>query len=262
MKNLKICSFLVLLFLGATMLNAQSKDTLVISPSIIKANVLKEGTHRYLVYFKMSKDARRTMPQFWTRKVERKAYQGVNAIYIDQVWENNDTIVHTTTSISDAQTMKPLFHESWWHKRGSSVVDFMNTSLTMNGQVVGKDEADAQRKASFDSFNKSLNMDVFNWHLDLEFFPMLPYKKGAIFSIPFYEPSSPTPPQFIIYQVTGEAELEGYDGQKIPCWLLSHEEKGNKELFWISKKTKEVLKLEQEVNGSMYRYKVKLGFSV
>jgi hypothetical protein len=38
--------------------------------------------------------------------------------------------------------------------------------------------------------------------------------------------------------------------------------KGNKEIFWISKRTKEVLKLEQEINSTMYRYKIKLGFSM
>jgi hypothetical protein len=43
---------------------------------------------------------------------------------------------------------------------------------------------------------------------------------------------------------------------------LVHEEKGNKEVYWISKKTKEVLKLEQEINGRFYRYKIKLGFSI
>jgi hypothetical protein len=46
-----------------------------------------------------------------------------------------------------------------------------------------------------------------------------------------------------------------------PCWLLSHEGTNNKEVFWISKKTNEVLKLEQEFGGR-YRYKIKLGFSV
>ena len=262
MKNLKISFVFALMILGNMRLQAQSKDTLVVTASMLNTNVLKEGTHRYLVYFKRNKEASRTLAQFWTRKVERKKYNGLEAIYIDQVWEDNDTIVHTTTSISDAKTMKPLYHKSWWNKRGSSTIDFLNKQLTINGQLVGDDEADPKRKASLESFKKALNTEVFNWHLDLEFFPILPYKKGAIFSIPFYEPASPTLPLYVTYQVTGEAELEGFDGQKIPCWLLYHEEKGNKELFWISKKTKEVLKLEQEVNGSMYRYKIKLGFSV
>jgi len=47
----------------------------------------------------------------------------------------------------------------------------------------------------------------------------------------------------------------------VDCWLLSHDSPGNKELFWISKKTREVLKMEQVINGTMYRYKIRLGFA-
>jgi predicted mannosyl-3-phosphoglycerate phosphatase (HAD superfamily) len=65
-----------------------------------------------------------------------------------------------------------------------------------------------------------------------------------------------------MYTVTGSASLTGYDNQQIDCWIMEHTDKGNKEIFWISKKTKEVLKLEQEVNGKLYRYKIKFGFSV
>lgn len=38
--------------------------------------------------------------------------------------------------------------------------------------------------------------------------------------------------------------------------------KETKKFFWISEKTSEVLKLEQEIDGSLYRYKIKLGFSI
>lgn len=102
---------------------------------------------------------------------------------------------------------------------------------------------------------------LLNWHLDLETFPTLPYKTGLTFVIPFYDPGTASGFQKVAYTVTGSAELIGYNDQKIDCWLLVHESKGNKEVFWISKKTNEVLKLEQEVGGRMYRYKIKLGFS-
>ena len=68
-----------------------------------------------------------------------------------------------------------------------------------------------------------------------------------------------------MYTVTGEDKLMGYDDKPVDCWVLTHEDKGNLERFWVSKKTKEVLKLEQEItqrnNQKMYRYKVKLAFS-
>lgn len=95
-----------------------------------------------------------------------------------------------------------------------------------------------------------------------ETFPTLPYKTGLTFIIPFYDPGTASGYQRVAYAVTGSAELTGYDNQKIDCWLMVHEAPGNKEVYWISKKTNEVLKLEQEVNGKMYRYKIKLGFSI
>ncbi len=96
----------------------------------------------------------------------------------------------------------------------------------------------------------------------MEVFPLLPFKEGVTFVIPFYDPGTGSSFQQVAYTVMGSSELVGYNDQKIDCWLLSHEERGNKEIFWISKKTREVLKLEQEINGSLYRYKIKLGFSI
>lgn len=90
----------------------------------------------------------------------------------------------------------------------------------------------------------------------------MPYKTGVTFIIPFYDPGTASNFQKVAYTVTGSAALIGYDDKKIDCWLLVHESKGNKEVFWISKKTKEVLKLEQEIGGKAYRFKIKLGFSI
>jgi hypothetical protein len=106
-----------------------------------------------------------------------------------------------------------------------------------------------------------LNQYTLNWHLDLEVFPVLPYKEGVTFLIPFYDPGFPAPKNQA-YTVEGSAELEGYNNQKIDCWLLTHEVRGQKATFWISKKTKEVLKLEEQIGNGRWRYKIKLGFSI
>jgi hypothetical protein len=57
-----------------------------------------------------------------------------------------------------------------------------------------------------------------------------------------------------LYTVTGSAVLSGYGNELIDCWILSHELGTNKEVFWISKKTNEVVKLEQQFNG---KYRIK-----
>ncbi len=251
--------------------NAQSRDTIQVTPEHINTKVLKEGTHRYLVYFKMGKGATRTQTQFWTREIARIEYNGRPGIEIIQSWEDKDSIVHTVKSISDVKTMKPLYHKSWWkvQRRGSTTktvsmttVDFLAGTVEHNGKLLSNADTSKQARAIWHGYKSSEGKFHLNWHLDLETFPVLPYQKGVTFIIPFYDPGTASNFQKVAYTVTGFAELVGYDNQKIDCWILVHEEKGNREVFWISKKTKEVLKLEQEINGSIYRYKIKLGFSI
>lgn len=100
-----------------------------------------------------------------------------------------------------------------------------------------------------------------NWHLDLEVFPLLLYKDGVTFKINFYDPGFGAP-RYELHSVIGSGFLTGYNNQKIDCWLLKHGSlPRNQEIFWISKQTFEVLKLEQEFAGGRGRYKIKLGYS-
>jgi hypothetical protein len=261
MKFLSSTMFLTAIFLCTCKVNAQKNDTLHITATNINTKVLREGTHRYLVYFKMKKDAPRTQTQFWTRTIERTTQNEKPIIIVTQEWEDKDSIMHTVKSVCNGITMKPITHDFWWKQRGNTSVNFENKTVQVNGIALSDNDTTKQKKAVWSAF-KSVGDNYFlNWHLDMEVFPILPYKSGVTFIIPFYDPGTGAHFEKVAYTVTGSAELFGYNNQKIDCWLLVHESKGNKEVFWISKKTKEVLKLEQEINGTMYRYKVKLGFS-
>lgn len=262
---------LLLLFFVSFMCNAQNQDTILITSEHINTKVLKEGIHRYLVYFKMNKGATRTQTQFWTREMARIQYNGRPCIEINQSWEDKDSVFHVVRSISDAETMQPMYHQTWWkvQRRNSSTktvsvttVDYLTRMVDYNGKLLPNADTTKQARVIWEGYKSSEGRFHLNWHLDLEIFPLLPYEKGVTFIIPFYDPGTASAFQKVAYTVTGTAELVGYDNQKIDCWILEHEEKGNREVFWISKKTKEVLKLEQEINGSMYRYKIKLGFSI
>ncbi|MBN8650587.1 MAG: hypothetical protein J0L67_04130 [Cytophagales bacterium] len=266
----KLISLLILLITHHVS-HAQKGDTLLITAAQINTQVLKEGIHRYLVYFKMNKDATRTQTQFWTRKIARVEYHGKPCIAINQSWEDKDSIIHIVKSISDAKTMQPLFHHTWWKVQRSrtptknvtdTTVDFSKGTVEHNGKLLSDSDTLIQENKIWVGYKSSLNKFHLNWHLDLEIFPLLPYAKGITFIIPFYDPGTASAFQKVAYTVTGSAELVGYENQKIDCWILVHEEKGNREVFWISKKTKEVLKLEQVINESVYRYKIKLGFSI
>ena len=251
--------------------SAQKNDSIQITPANINSKVLREGTHRYLVYFKMNKDSVRTQTQFWTRTIKRTDYKGTAAIEIKQEWEDKDSIVHIVHSLCDAKTMQPLYHKTWWKVQTSrnatvktvseTIVDFKSKAVLFNGKALSGSDTARQSKPIWAGYQSSIDKYFLNWHLDLETFPLLPYKNGVTFLIPFYDPGTASNYQSVAYTVTGSEKLTGFNDQTIDCWLLVHESKGNREVFWISKKTKEVLKLEQQF-GKMYRYKIKLGFSM
>ena len=271
MRVLSFTIFILCLFFSANHLNAQNKDTIQITPANINSKVLREGTHRYLVYFKMNKDSVRTQTQFWTRTIKRTEYKGAAAIEIKQEWEDKDSIVHVVKSIADVKSMQPIYHKTWWkwptsrdgstYKIINTIVDIENKKVELNGAVLSDADTAKQAKRIWDGYKSSVGKYFLNWHLDLEVFPVLPYRAGVTFIIPFYDPGTASSLQEVAYTVTGSAKLTGYNDQQIDCWLLTHESKGGKEVFWISKKTKEVLKLEEGF-GKAYRYKVKLGFSM
>ena len=240
---------------------SKENDTIKITQNNVNPNVLIEGTHRYLVYFKKGKDAPRSMVSFWTRTIEKSQFNGKKAITITQLWESNDTIVHTTKSISGAKTMKWLYHKSWWQKKGSSEYNRSEKKGTVNDLRLSDLDTIKTRQKSWSAFKKSWDSYALNWHTDLEVFSILPYEQGVTFAIPYYDPEF-SAPKDVYYSVKGSKKLKAYNNQEIDCWILEHKTKGNIEVFWISKKTKEVLKLEQEINdGKFYRYKLKLGFS-
>ena len=242
-------------------LASYTQDTVWVDATKVNTKFLKEGNNRYLVYFKMSKDAARSRPQFWTRNISFENYNGKEAIVVKQEWEDRDSVVHTVKSVCDKKTFAPLYHQSWWKQRGTGEFDFINKTARINNVPLTEADTAKNRKGPWQAFQKALTQYSLNWHLDLEVFPLLPYKLNTTFMIPFYEPGY-TAPNFESYTVTGTGQLEGYDNQKVDCWLLTHESRGLKEVFWISKKNQEVLKLENEIGKDRWRYKLKLGFSI
>lgn len=241
---------------------AQKSDTIYIKPENINTRVLIQGTHRWLVYFKMGVDSPRKMFNIWSRNIERKQYNGKDAIAVKQEWEDNDSIMHTTLSIADAKDFHTLYHESWWKQRGSTKFNFLSGEASINDKPLTASDTAMRAKTIRQAFDSALNQYTLNWHLDLEVFPLLPYKANRTFMINFYDPGS-SKPKWVAYTVTGSGKLPGLDGKEADCWLLEHSDPSfnNKEVFWVSKQTKEVLKLEQQF-GKRFRYKIKLPFSL
>jgi len=258
-KNNTLCLLVSLFSLAA---GAQKTDTVVIQPKDIHTNVLIPGMHRWLVYFKMGKDSSRSRFFIWSRRIDRISYRGKDAISVTQEWENNDTIMHTVYTVCDSKDFAPLYQKAWTKQSGSSEFDFLDKTMKLNGRTITAADTARAVTISYKAFQSALQQYVLDWHLDLEVFPLLPFRNHTTYAINYYDPGFGAPKR-VYYTVTGSAVIKGYDGQDIDCWLLEHTDQGrmsNKEVFYISKKTREVLKLEQEFAGR-YRYKIKMAFS-
>jgi hypothetical protein len=234
-------------------------DTITINASNVNTKFIKPSNNRYLVYFKMKENAPRTFVQFWTRSIDTTTYNNTKAFKITQSWEDKDSIMHTTNSIVDANSFTSFYHNSWWKARGSYEYNFIAKQAKIDNIELNNYDTAKLRKLAWENFKQSWNSYNLNWHLDLEVFSILPYKNNVTFLIPYYDPGFGAPKN-VAYTVIGSDKLVVYDKKYIDCWLLQHEDKGNKEIFWISKKTQEVLKLEQTFGGR-FRYKIKLAYS-
>jgi hypothetical protein len=258
-KNLlKVSAFIMGFFMAG--LAAPCQDTVRVTPGMIKTAYLKPRTDRYLVYFKNGEDSTRIRYQLWTRKIEQVDYNGKRRIAVSQSWEDNDTVFHKAYSVCDEKTFAPLFHETWWRKRGSLKFDFLQRTATYLDTLMTDNESSPGKRNMYNAFRKSLDQYVLNWHLDLEVFSLLPYKENTTFLINFYDPGFPEP-RYEAYTVVGSSKLKGYGSKELDCWLLRYGSGADTETFWIEETTHEVLKLEEQSRGR-FRYKIKLAFSV
>lgn len=258
---MKLCFKIVIyiLCLKSFEVFAQKKDTIWITASNLNVSNLNTGESRYLVYIKKDKNSPGSDMQIWNITTEKTVFNGQKAFAVNQKWEFRDTVFHTSNSICAEAGFKPFFHESWWKGRGKQTFNALTNELLLKDKRITESDSTKKDKLIFESFKTSFNQYYLNWHLDMEIFAMLPYKKKVTFVIPFYE-FGYNKPERIYYTVTDEAILTTLENKKIKCWILKHEEEGNLETYWISKETHEVLKLEQLINGKMYRYKIKLPF--
>lgn len=261
MRLLTMRLFVITLLLHFVLSSAaQKKDTVVITADKVRTAYLKPGINRYLVYMKNGLDSNRIRYQMWTRTVGDTVLNGKKALSIQQVWEDNDTIIHKVTAVCDAKTFATYLYNSWWKTAGKAQFDFVAKKAFVRNKELSDSMTQPAAKKMYDAFTAASGQYFLNWHLDLEVFSILPYKDGVTFMINFYDPGFAAP-QLVAYTVTGSDVLKNIGDLQIDCWLLKHQSAiDNKETFWISKKTREVVKLEQEFKGR-YRYKIKLGFS-
>jgi hypothetical protein len=103
-----------------------------------------------------------------------------------------------------------------------------------------------------------LEIATLNWELDLEIFSTLPIKKeGQRFIINFYHPGGRSNPKYYEYAIVGSEKLRVVNDSSMDCWKMKiNYTETDWAVFWISKKSKEILKMQEQFRGG-YRFKVK-----
>jgi len=239
---------------------AKPADTLKVQPGDIDMKALQKGEYSYIIYNKKSKDGPAMRMTLVKISVAPQMYHNKPAIIIKQEWDR-DTVVHAAYSVFDAKDFSTIEHETWWKPLGYSMkFDFESKKVTYKHDDPSKNVPDSVIQKGTNDFNGSFVKYNLNWHADLIVYQLLPYKDNRTFIINYYDPGFGKAEE-VAYTVTGSDVLSGRDGERTDCWVLYFTNKdhpGAYERFWISKKTKEVLKEEDFYNGA-YRYKVKLG---
>jgi hypothetical protein len=249
---------LLLFVIGSLVAEAQTGDTLYVQPKDLNIKGLQTGDYSYLIVRQKAKDSPAMSMILAKMSVERQTYHNKPAIVVKQQWDH-DSIIHKAYTVFDARDFSTLLHDTYWRALGFDMIfDFETrkfSSKNINHAITDSMKASYEQElaSSFGKYN-------LNWHDDLVIYSMLPYKENRTFLINYYDPGFGKPEE-VPYTVTGSGLLTDRGGERIDCWVLEHGDKNGTEKFWISKRSREVLKEEDHGSGGFYRFKYKLGVS-
>jgi hypothetical protein len=244
---------LAILFVGMQQTShAQAEDTINTNNLKLNINAFKEGKSTYAVYFMDSAGNRMGAAQIWDRSIRFSTDAQNRKLYnFEWKWYMRDSLLGTTLATGLLPSLKPLTHKADYVKRGKSSFVFNNNVAT----VPDEDKKDAKDS----SFRVEVDPPAFAFPMDVEILPLLNFKNvNQKMAIAFYEPGSPKSDYYHL-TVVGREDLALPAGAKVNCWLLKidYGQQGSYAIFWISDKTREVVKMKEEFRGR-FRYKVKL----
>jgi hypothetical protein len=238
---------------------AQKGDTLHVQPADLNIKGLQTGDYSYLIIRHKEKDGPASGMTLVKMNVERNTYHDKPAIIVRQQWDH-DSIVHKAYTVFDAGDFSTLYHDTYWKRLGYGMI-FNYETRKFEAKHIDREIPDSVRTQCEEEFAASFGKYNLNWHDDLIIYSMLPYKENRTFLINYYDPGFGKPEE-VPYTVTGSDLLTDRGGAKIDCWILEHggDNKYGTQRFWISKKTREVLKEEDHFQND-YRFKLKIGIS-
>ncbi|MFD2247077.1 hypothetical protein [Pontibacter ruber] len=245
MKKIFLLAITLFLFTAAY----AQVDTVRITAKDLKVKQLRPGTRQYLVTVQTPANPKVLRQSLWNRNVSFENFQGKERLVIRQNWIGADTLSNRTIFSVCEKDFTPIYQTST-SARGVAAFNFYTDKIT---------GSDTTKANAFKNFIMASPAPAFDWELDMETFESLPLKANTVYLINFYHPGSKTSPQYYRYKVIGSEKLETINNTKTDCWLLKIDYSNtNYATFWISKRSQEVLKMEEVFDG-VKRNKIKLG---
>lgn len=205
-------------------------------------DLLKEGTHHYLRYWKAGEA--NSAVDIWTREVRFEQRDGRRQLHIRQRWDGAGATPSTRLLDSwfEAGTFRPLTHATVAEKDGKRRVEgFVFAPERVSGM---QDLADnAQKDLSVASPEATYNFET-----DVEFLQTLPLAAGYEAHVNFYHPGGKPAPQRYTFKVAGSETIAGPAGP-VDCWIVTtdYNRPGPASKFWFAKSTQLMLRQQTEV---------------
>ena len=256
MKYILSIFSLVVLSMSAFADTHEKGDTLHVRPSDLNIKGLQTGDYSYLIVRQKALDSPAASMIIAKMNVTRETYHNKPAIIVRQQWDR-DSMIHKAYTVFDANDFSTLLHDTYWRGYGFALIFDFETKK-FDSRPVQRSIPDSIRRSCEEEFAGSFGAYNLNWHDDLVIYSMLPYKENRTFMINYYDPGFGKPVE-VPYTVTGSGLLTDRGGSGVDCWMLEHTDENGTEKFWISKKTREVLKEEDHGKNWGYRFKYKLG---
>ena len=256
MKYILSIFSLVVLSMSAFAEMHEKGDTLHVRPSDLNIKGLQTGDYSYLIVRQKALDSPAASMIIAKMNVTRETYHNKPAIIVRQQWDR-DSMIHKAYTVFDANDFSTLLHDTYWRGYGFALIFDFETKK-FDSRPVQRSIPDSIRHNCEEEFAGSFGAYNLNWHDDLVIYSMLPYKENRTFMINYYDPGFGKPVE-VPYTVTGSGLLTDREGSSVDCWMLEHTDENGTEKFWISKKTREVLKEEDHGKNWGYRFKYKLG---
>jgi hypothetical protein len=261
MKTMKKIFIFILLLAFTFNSFGQKADTIIIGKQNLELNHLNLGNSTYIVYFKKTATSPAERLTLVKINIESTVINGKKAFAITQKWDSGEDLTHTAYTVHDATDFSTIRQDTWWKRLGyTAKYDFTTKQVAFEGTI-----EDAVKAEIVKDFNDSFENYNLCWHSDLVIFPLFPFKNGRTFKVNFYDPGFGKS-EIAEYTVTGSDFLTGSSGgEKINCWVMEYSSKSPSgatatQRFWISKKSREVLK-EEDQSPYGFRYKLKIGIS-